>query len=185
MAAKLDEWARDGKITRYTLWNKQNPLADPAQCGKYRVDFTSEMLTGVVLFEYDEQMHSDRVLRCELLRQAEVALGFGGLPVYWIRFNPDAFKVDGVTRVTKLAERNDVLLKQLQHALNNIDYDHHFTVTYICYTKKKQGDQDGASGRDSSSAIMDGSFDTDNDNLVQSHKFKTIEDYNKWVEAIS
>lgn len=165
MAAKLDDWAREDHIPRYTSWNKQNPLADPAQCGKYRVDFEFQYDIGVVLLEFDEQMHADRVLRCELVRQAEVALGYGGLPVHWIRFNPDAFKVDGITRMTKREEREKELLKQLQQALSHADYQHPVTVTYICYNKAMQtGDEN---------------------ELVQTHKFKTMEAYNVWVEARS
>lgn len=165
MAATLDEWARKDLIPRYSRWNKQNPLADPAQCGKYRVDFEFEHALGVVLLEYDEQMHADRVLRCELVRQAEVALGYGGLPVHWIRFNPDAFKVDGVTRVTKREEREKELLKQLQQALGHADYEHPITVTYICYHKSMQAG--------------------DVNQLVQTHRFRTIEYYNAWVESRS
>ena len=171
MAATLDEWARTDSIPRYTRWNKQNPLADPAQCGKYRVDFEFEHALGVVLLEYDEQMHADRVLRCELVRQAEVALGYGGFPVHWIRFNPDAFKVDGVTRVTKREEREKELLKQLQQALAHADYEHPIIVTYICYNQGLAG------------AAMDGASSVKNE-LVQTHKFKTIEAYNQWVESI-
>jgi hypothetical protein len=165
MAATLDKWASTDSIPRYTRWNKQNPLADPVQCGKYRVDFEFQHDIGVVLLEYDEQMHADRVLRCELVRQAEVALGYGGLPVHWIRFNPDAFKVDGVTRVTKRDERENELLKQLQQALSHADYQHPITVTHICYNKTMQAG--------------------DENELVQTHKFKTMEAYNVWVEATS
>lgn len=172
MAATLDEWARTDSIPRYTRWNKQNPLADPAQCGKYRVDFEFEHALGVVLLEYDEQMHADRNLRCELVRQAEVALGYGGFPVHWIRFNPDAFKVDGVTRVTKREERENELLKQLQQALAHADYEHPIIVTYICYNQGLAG------------AAMDGASSVKNE-LVQTHKFKTIEAYNQWVESVS
>lgn len=178
MAAKLDDWARHDLIPRYTLWNKQNPLADPEQCGKYRVDFVFQHETGVVLLEYDEQMHADRVLRCELVRQAEAALGYGGLPVHWIRFNPDAFKVDGVTRVTRRGEREEELLKQLRHALGHTDYEHPIIVTYVCYHKTTTG---GAGG--SSSAMEDVS--SPDNALVQTHKFKSFEAYNVWVEATS
>ena len=165
MAATLDVWARNDQIPRYTRWNKQNPLADPVQCGKYRVDFEFQHDIGVVLLEYDEQMHADRVLRCELVRQAEVALGYGGLPVHWIRFNPDAFKVDGVTRVTKRSEREKELLNQLQQALSHADYQHPITITYLCYNRVMQAGDENV--------------------LVQTHKFKTIEAYNVWVEATS
>lgn len=166
LAAKLSKWAKEGKIIQYTAWNKQNPLADPLQCGKYRVDFTFEMKAGVVLLECDEKQHSEYVKRCELVRQAEVALGFGGLPVHWVRYNPDAFKISGTTRVTKRVERESTLLRHLQMALTRPDYEHFITVTYICYDNP-------------------GTTNADPDALVQKHVFKTIEDYNIWVEKSS
>jgi hypothetical protein len=140
------------------------------------VDFEFQHALGVVLLEYDEQMHADRVLRCELVRQAEVALGYGGFPVHWIRFNPDAFKVDGVTRMTKGDEREAELLKQLRLALGHADYEHPIIVTYICYN---QGQAGAASG-----GALGGASSVENE-LVQTHKFKTIEAYNQWVEAVS
>ena len=152
MACTLQEWADRGLAPQFTLWNRQNPEADPAQCGRYRVDFVFEWEEGVVLLEYDEQMHSDRDRRCELVRQAEVSLGYGGRPVHWIRFNPDAFKLDGETRVTRRQEREAVLLQTLNAAWAAADYDHFITVDYICY------DQTAGVGKD----------------LVETMQFKTI-----------
>lgn len=166
LAGTLDQWADDDKISKYTTWNKQNQLADPLQCGKYRVDFTFETPSGVVFLECDEKQHSEYVKRCELVRQAEVALGYGGLPVHWIRYNPDAFKINGTTRVTKRGERESTLLRNLQLALTRPDYEHFITVTYICYDNP-------------------GTTNEDPDALVQRHVFKTVEDYNAWVEKSS
>lgn len=166
LAGSLGQWVSDGKISNYTSWNKQNPLADPLQCGKYRVDFTFETPSGVVLLECDEKQHSEYVKRCELVRQAEVALGYGGLPVHWIRYNPDAFKINGTTRVTKQKERKSTLLRHLQLALTRPDYEHFITVTYICYDNP-------------------GTTNEDPDALVQRHVFKTVEDYNVWAEKTS
>ncbi len=166
LAGTLTQWADNGKISNYTAWNKQNSLADPSQCGKYRVDFTFEMPSGVVLLECDEKQHSEYVKRCELVRQAEVALGFGGLPVHWIRYNPDSFKINCATRVTKREERESTLLRNLQLALTRPDYEHFIIVTYICYDNP-------------------GTTNADPDALVQRHAFKTVEDYNAWVEKSS
>jgi hypothetical protein len=77
-------------------------MADSTQCGRYRPDFVYEWAEGVLILEYDEQMHSDRAKRCELVRMAEVSHGYGGRPVCWVRFNPDAFKLAGTTHVTTL-----------------------------------------------------------------------------------
>ena len=58
MAAKLGEWASQGLIPMYNHWNKQNAFAEPVQCGRHRVDFVFELETGVLLLEYDDDMHS-------------------------------------------------------------------------------------------------------------------------------
>jgi hypothetical protein len=117
----------------------------------------------VLLLEYDEQMHSDRNKRCELVRMAEVSLGYGGRPVFWIRFKPDAFKVAGETLVTTRKIREAVLLKMLQDMVGDADYDHFITICYICYDKTESTD----------------------DNLIQTLKFTTTQAYEAWVNDVA
>jgi hypothetical protein len=164
MAHTLNKWVEQRLVPLYTRWNRRNPSADPVQCGIYRVDFTYENDTGVLLLEYDESMHSDRDRRCELVRQANCSLGYGGRPVHWIRFNPDAFKVDGVTRKTSRKEREAELLNLMQTALNHFDYENVITIDYLCYNKPTS-----CSGSD----------------LVQTYKFKTVEEYSTWVDEVA
>ena len=163
LAARLQDWASEKLIPFYSLWNKQNPLADPSQCGKYRVDFIFELENKVVLLECDENQHSIYDQRCERVRQAHVSLGFGGLPVHWIRYNPDTFRLNDATRVVSAQERESVLLKQLQKAFHETDFDHLITITYICYTRSNADDGE----------------------LHETLKFKTIEEYITWVESTS
>jgi hypothetical protein len=163
MAATLEGWVKKGLIPMYNSWNKTNPTADPAQCGRYRPDFAYEWAEGVLLLEYDEQMHSDRNKRCELVRMAEMYPGYGGRPLFWIRFNPDAFKVAGVTHITTRKTREAVLLRMLQEMVGNADYDHFMTICYICYNKNE-------------STV---------DNLVQTFKFTDMEAYDAWVNDVA
>jgi hypothetical protein len=134
-SATLVVWAKKGLIPMYNLWNKQNPMADLSQCGSYRPDFVYEWAEGVLLLEYEKKMHSDRVKRCELVRMAEVSLGYGGRPVFWIRYNPDEFKVVGKSLRTSAKQREAVLLKMLQDMIGDADYDHFMTIRYACYHK--------------------------------------------------
>jgi hypothetical protein len=164
MAAKLDEWASQGHIPKYTHWNKSNSFANPVQCGKHRVDFVFEMEAGVLLLEYDEQMHADRNKRCELVRQAEVSMGYGGMPVLWIRFNPDDFKIAGVIHPVTIKEREAGLLWLIQDAIKYPDYNNLITVVYMCYDKPIK-----FAGGD----------------LVKSFKFKSIHEYSLWVNAVA
>lgn len=164
LAARLQDWASEEMIPAYSFWNKQNPLADPSQCGKYRVDFIFELEDKVVLLECDENQHGIYDQRCELIRQAHVSLGFGGLPVHWIRYNPDMFKLNGIVSSTNTKDRESVLLKQLQLAVQCTDFDHFIAVTYVCYNK---------------ATPASGSLEND---LIETLRFKTIDDYTDWIE---
>ena len=164
MAATLKEWASKGLIPEVNSWNKQNPTAEPLQCGKFRPDFVYEWNEGLLVLEYDEQMHSDRLKRCELIRMGKVTLGYGDRPVFWVRFNPDAFKVDGKTLTTTRKTREEVLLEILQDTIGHADYDHFMTVFYLFYNKPEN---------------------TPEDNYVQKFQFKTIQEYEKWVNSVA
>jgi hypothetical protein len=161
MAAQLESWADQELLPIYDDWNKQNPLADPSQCGKYRPDFVYEWDEGVLILEYDEFQHKDLIKRCELVRQAEVSMGFGGKPIMWFRFNPDAFKVEGTTMRTSKETREALLLDILRKHMGNENYDFLIQIVYICYDKQeREGDSD----------------------LVKTFQFATIENYEEWVD---
>ena len=165
MEKQLQIWAEQTLIPNYTTWNKINPLANGIQCGNYRPDFLYEWDEGALVLEYDEQMHKDRIKRCELVRQAEVSMGFGGKPTVWVRFNPDAFKVNGATLTTTKKQREAVLLETLEKHIGNANYDYLMQVVYICYDKgvSQSGDSD----------------------YVQTFQFATMEKYEEWVNEIA
>ena len=162
MAGMLESWAAKALIPKCTSWNRRNPSADPAQCGIFRPDFVFEWVEGVLILEYDEQMHADRSKRCELVRMAQVSIGYGGRPVFWIRYNPDAFKVAGITLRTSRKTREAVLLRMLQGMIGDADYDHIMTIHYVCYDNE-----------------------ISEDNLVQTVQFSTIQDYENWVDSVA
>ena len=137
IAAQLETWVKDGLLPLSPIWNRQNPDSDPVQCGRYRPDFRYELdlQQRVVLMEYDEHAHGHQQVSCELTRQMEIALGFGGCPVHFIRYNPD--KVPGVSRPAK-KECESLLLSRLQAALADAPSDdsrfkHILTVEYLYY----------------------------------------------------
>jgi hypothetical protein len=175
MAAKLERWADLMSIPKYTTWNRHNPEADPAQCGKYRPDFVYQLPASVVIMEFDEREHKDRVLKCELARMAEISLGYGGMPVHWIRYNPDTFRVAGYLAEPTKATREVLLLSQLGQALNvAADYEHFITLTFICYSVNDS--------RRRRSLLYRGDCVCTDDILLRTYKFKTIEDYTVWAE---
>ena len=150
----------DGVISPYTSWNKANPDANRAVCGAYRPDFVWDMQHRVVILEVDEFQHKhyNYELRCELIRVSRIVEGFGGIPVHIIRYNPDAFKINGITRKTMYQERILLLKTQLSEALEQQDFEHQIVVQHLW-------------------------FDQDTADLVTTQKFKTLEEYETWVEA--
>jgi hypothetical protein len=162
MAEKHFEWAQSGLISVKPIWNKRNEHADPHQCGIYRPDFVLERDVGVVIVECDENGHQSYKMRCELIRQAHISLGFGGRPVHWIRIDTSIERIFG-PKVLNSAERDNIHLLQLQTAEQNPDYDHFMKIDYLFYRPL---------------------FGLEGD-IIQSFKFPTIEDYCRWVDKVA
>ena len=118
----------------------------------------------MVILEVDEHQHKFENYnpRCELVRVSRIVEGFGGVPVHLIRYNPDAFKINGTTRITKLKDRLEILQKQLCVAFAHIDLENRIVIQHICF------DQEGS--------VSD---------LVTTQRFQTLEIYEKWVEESS
>ena len=161
MADKLNKWADEGLLPSRPTWNRQNPNADPVQCGKYRPDFVFETELGVVISEYDEHQHTAYKRYCELSRMLEVSHGYNQRPVHWIRYNPDFFSMDGRTDVDS-ETRDTVHLEHLQSALKSPDYEHFITIEYLFYRPMF--------GRPIA--------------MVQKFQFSTSEDYIAWIDSI-
>jgi hypothetical protein len=166
MAATINKWKSDGRIIAEVTWcNKQNPTAEPLQCGSYRNDFVYLWDEGVLVLEFDEEMHRGYPKRCELERMVRVTLGHGGLPVFWIRFNPDKFKVGGTTLTTSRKKREEVLLTMLKDTIGYADYDHFMTICYLFYDKPENTQEE--------------------DNYVQKFQFKTTQEYLEWIDSVA
>ena len=170
MAAQLKTWVEDGLLPLSPIWNRQNPDSDPVQCGRYRPDFRYELdlQQRVVLMEYDEHAHGHQQVSCELTRQMEIALGFGGCPVHFIRYNPD--KVPGVSRPPTKKEREALLLSRLQDALADAPSDdsrfkYILTVEYLYYYP--------IPGADTTTPH------------VQTFRFTTVPEYEEWALSVT
>ena len=79
-----------------------------------RIDFVLGMNTGYVFLEVDESQHRfgyDAMLGCDMKRMAKVMASVTieagtSLPnVFWLRYNPHAWRVDGALRSVLKAER--------------------------------------------------------------------------------
>lgn len=126
----------------------------------------------MVIVEVDEEQHKTNARRCELVRMAEVSMGYGGLPVHWIRYNPDEFKM-GKTRavVIALQERLNMLKAQLMKALASPDYGHFMVIEYLFY------DTPGLPG------LTPGGQDIGADGEIQCVKLVDMNAFHTWCAA--
>jgi len=99
-----------------------------------RVDFQLKRDEDVIFnHEVDEHQHNDRMVSCETRRMADVTAhlrleGFKGKAV-WIRYNPDAFKVEGAKRRVKREERERILVEFLKTYKPQLDME----IIYMFY----------------------------------------------------
>lgn len=65
---------------------------DDGSCGKERPDRLFELDDKIIILECDEHQHNDRTCLCEQTRMINIGQSLGGIPVYFIRFNPDTYQ---------------------------------------------------------------------------------------------
>ena len=66
-------------------------IVNQGDCGKERPDRVYERPDRVIILECDENQHRDRVCVCEQTRMVNISQGYGGIPVSFIRWNPDDY----------------------------------------------------------------------------------------------
>lgn len=95
------------KFQEYKLWKERqvvsflktqgivlenNKVSNGVSCGKERCDIVIRLHDKVIIIEVDEDQHKTYQCLCEQTRMVNITQTFGGLPCFWIRFNPDSFK---------------------------------------------------------------------------------------------
>ena len=66
-------------------------IVNQGDCGKERPDRVYELPDRVIILECDEHQHRDRACVCEQTRMVNISQGYGGIPVSFIRWNPDDY----------------------------------------------------------------------------------------------
>ena len=76
--------------------NSTDVIIDKGICGKERPDRVFDFEDKIVILECDEHQHKDRQCSCEQTRMVNISQSYGGVPVYFLRWNPDNYtSVDG------------------------------------------------------------------------------------------
>ncbi len=113
----------------WTTWNRQLP---ETACGRYRPDFAYELPTRVVIVEVDEHQHAYPGYSCDNARMLDIFGSYGGLPVVFIRFNPDSYKLGDAAKKTEMRTRAKVLEAELRQALEQ-QPEHQLTIVRLFY----------------------------------------------------
>ena len=71
--------------------NSTDIMIDGGICGKERPDRVYDFGDKIIILECDEHQHQERVCLCEQTRMVNIGQSFGGIPVYFIRWNPDDY----------------------------------------------------------------------------------------------
>jgi hypothetical protein len=73
-------------------------VVDAGVCGKERPDRVYDFGDKIVVLECDEHQHQERACLCEQARMVNLGQSFGGLPVYFIRWNPDNYSPESIRK---------------------------------------------------------------------------------------
>ena len=104
-----------------------------------RVDFIIQDNGRLIFLEVDENQHNDRNIGCECTRMSKIhetlAVEGNTIPITFIRYNPNAFKIDGITQKITKAVREVELIKTLLDRSHMIyTNDKPLAILYLNYS---------------------------------------------------
>lgn len=95
--------------SRNLIGESTDKIIEGGVCGKERPDRMYDFGDKIIILECDEYQHRDRNCVCEQTRMINIGQTFGGVPVYFIRFNPDDYsplnfrkKIENINKRHKL-----------------------------------------------------------------------------------
>jgi hypothetical protein len=94
-------------------------LDSSASCGRERPDFVIDCEDHYVIFEVDENQHASYACECEQTRMINLVQACGGMPVTFIRYNPDVYEPHGKQKMLSLEQREKKMLEYLKLAVRN------------------------------------------------------------------
>jgi len=106
-------------------------------CGNFRPDISIDCVRFFLVVEIDENQHSAYPQECEITRMYNIEQALG-LRTHFIRYNPDAYKVNGLTTRVDTTKRLQHLSTLIQHYLESppLFEDDILSVEYLYYDTK-------------------------------------------------
>ena len=118
----------EGNIVEKFVHDK---ILESKKCGMERVDYQFECGTHLVYVEVDENQHQSYACECEQGRMINL-VEQRGMPVRWIRYNPDVYEPMKGQRTIKLEQREKKLIEYTKWAMKNPP-DTISSVLYLFY----------------------------------------------------
>ncbi len=136
---KRKEYRIKDLLDAHQLKYIHDKICNGTKCGKERCDFVFEFDGIIVILEVDENQHKSYPKECEKIRMFNITQSFGGIPVFWIRYNPDDFKTlnekrkSTITQNAKEQHLIDWLKWSFQREMRNLG-----EVVYLFYDRCKE-----------------------------------------------
>jgi len=102
-------------------------------CFKYRPDFIIDYGLFFVILEVDENQHSSYDCLCEQTRMINIYQDFGGIPIIFVRYNPDQYKNNHGKIIKSNSNRHKILLEFLNGLKNKTIWSLPLSVIYFFY----------------------------------------------------
>lgn len=101
--------------------NSTDLVIDSGICGKERPDRVYDLGSKIVILECDEHQHRDRNIECENIRMINICQSYGGIPVYFIRWNPDDYICTNNNDIPETIDNRYIEVKNLiENIINDI-----------------------------------------------------------------
>ena len=110
----------------------EDKTIDRGICGLERPDIRYDCKTHWLIIEVDENQH--RVYECEKARMINISQSLGGMPVWFLRYNPDGFRHHSEKRRkvnVSQAKRLETLVRWLKHLFDRNPGDEDIFVGVI------------------------------------------------------
>jgi hypothetical protein len=104
-------------------------------CFNERPDIVYDMKTHIVIIEVDEDQHrkgSNYNPECEYKRMINIFNSFGGIPIIFIRYNPDVHKENNEIIKLPKAKKEELLIAWIKKAREEIP-ENYCNVIYLFY----------------------------------------------------
>ena len=109
-------------------------ILEGTTCGRERPDFQIDCGSHYVYVEVDDHQHQSYACECEQGRMVNL-VHVRGMPVRWIRYNPDVYEPMDGQRKVKIEKREKKLIEYTKWAMNHSPQEegHISNVLYLFY----------------------------------------------------